>query len=223
MIKFEFDLDLTAEEISEGLKSNLNAAVASTASQMQTKAHEIVEKRLKSGRDLWKKGFQLNKVDDGFWVLSVEGKLANMMEDGFGAGEIKRMLLGGNRAKVNAETGKRYVDVPLAQDADAVTGNIGKTNIQVSQFKNADEMLKEVKMSDWKKGGIKKEQRIVKRIEDIIQTRKKNSSSTKFITIRRVSESSKGWPLTPYGGAKVLDELDFYLEKAFEDSLNKLL
>lgn len=223
MIKFEFDLELTAEELSEGIQANLNAAVASTARSMETKAHEIVERRLKSGKSLWKKGFQLNKVDDGFWVLSVEGKLANMMEDGFGTGEIKRMLLSGNRAKVNAESGKKYVDVPIAQDADSMTGNIGRTNIQVSQFKNADEMLKEITTSDWKKGGVKKEQRIVKRIEDIIQTRKKNSSSTKFITIRRVSESSQGWPLTPYGGAKVLDELDMYLEKAFEESLSKLL
>lgn len=224
MIKLEFDLNLTAEEITGGIKSNLEAAVANTVSMTSNEARKRASEKLKLGLDHWNKGFKVNKIDSGFWVIEIEGKLANMMEDGFAAGEIKRMLLNGNRAKSNqAKSGKRYVDVPLKLDADAMTGSIGKTSVNVSQFKSADELVQSIKTSDWKKGGIKKEKRITQRVEDVIKTRKPSSSNSQYITIKRVSENSTGWSTKPFEGAKVLDNLDNYIERSFFESLNSLL
>lgn len=224
MIKLEFDIDLTSDEILGGIQSNLDAAMAKTVSLTQAKAEQLAASKLKSGLEHWTKGFKITRIDSGFWVLEVEGEMANMMEEGFAAGAIKEMLLNGNRARTNqAMTGKRYVDVPLKLNADAMTGNIGKTNVSVSQFKNADELLQSIKTSDWKRGGIKKEQRITQRVKDVIKTRKPTESASQFITIKRVSEKSTGWPTKPFDGAKVLDKLDDFLEKAFFESLNSLL
>lgn len=227
MIKFELDPSFIAElerDLNQGLRSTLNSAVASVAEGAKAEAGRIAKTKLKRGLTFWERGFTVDKMGDGEWLISLTGKLANMMEEGFGVGEIKDMLLSGNRAKTNAKTGKKYVDVPIGLDSDAVTGKIGKSQLSVSQFKDADELLKSIKTSDWKKGGVKREQVITSRIKDIIQTRKKGQAKgdARFITIRRVSEKSKGWPANPFAGAHVFEQLDGYLERAFEESLDRL-
>lgn len=225
MLKFEFELDLDEDELVNGLRANFDKAVSQTVSKVASRGHELASRRLKSGLRHWEKGFAVDKITEGTWIISMTGKLANMMEDGFGKGEIKDMILNGNRAKYNKSQGKKYVDVPIALDADSMTGSIGKTKVSIKQFKDADAVLKEVKISDWAKGGVKKEKRITQRVEDVIKTRKPKDaeSSSQFMIIRRVSENSKGWPVSPFKGANVFEALDFYLEQAFEESLNSLI
>lgn len=223
MLKLEFDLSDIASELHEGLKAGLNASIAATADKVKTRGLQIANQKLKSGLKFWSKGFAVDKVGDGMWVISMSGKLANMMEDGFNTGDIKKMLLEGNRARHNSAHGKKYVDVPFAQDADALTGNIGKTQVSVQQFKNADEMVKAITTSNWSKGGVQTEKRIVQRVKDVIKSRETQTSSPQYLTIRRVSEKSKGWPTNPFKGAKVFEQLDHYLEQAFEESLDSLL
>jgi hypothetical protein len=223
MIKFEFDLD--EKEIADGIRANFDKAVAQTMSMVQSRARQLASQKLRSGMRHWEKGFSVDKVSDGTWMISMTGKLANMMEDGFKTGEIKDMILSGNRAKYNRSQGKNYVDVPLPLNADQVTGQIGKTTVTVQQFKDADAVMQAIKVSDWARGGVKKEKRIVQRVEDVIRSRKPKDadSSAQFMIIRRVSEKSKGWPTSPFAGAKVLEALDIYLEQAFEESLNSLI
>lgn len=223
MLKFEFDLEEITREISSGLQAGLNLAMAATMDRTKAKAMELASKKLKGGLKHWNQGFAVDKVADGVWIISMTGKLANMMEEGFGTGEIKKMLLEGNRAKANAKDGKKYVDVPLALDADAKSGAIGKTSVKVQHFKNADELIKNINVSDWKRGGIRQEKRITQRVQDVIKSRKTANSDAQFVTIRRVSEKSQGWPVNPFKGAHVFEELDNYLEKYFEESLESYL
>lgn len=223
MITLQFDLGDILEEVTKGLQASLNATVASVAAQTRDEALQMASRKLRSGLKHWEKGFSVDKLDDGTWIISISGKLANMMEDGMAAGEIKKMLLNGNRFRTNAAEGKRYVDVPIGLDANAMTGKIGKTNIQVSHFKNAEELTKNISTSDWVKGGIKKEQRINKRIQDIIASKKTQKDPVSYLTIRRVSEKSQGWPTNPFAGAHVLDQLDAFLERAFEQSLESMI
>jgi hypothetical protein len=225
MFKFEFDLDLDEKELTDGIRENFNSAVAKTVQKVQSQAHLLASQRLKSGLRFWEKGFAIDKIEDGTWMITMTGKLANMMEEGFDKGDIKKMILQGNRAKYNKTEGKRYVDVPLPLNADDMTGNIGKTKVNVQQFKDADAVIQSVKISDWAKGGVKKERRIVQRVEDVIKSRKPKDSESKsqYMMIRRVSENSKGWPVSPFKGANVFEALDLYLERAFEESLNSLL
>lgn len=228
MLKFELDestLRDLEEELHKGLNNSLNATIAAVAGGVQAEAVKIASSKLKRGLTFWERGFSVDKIGEGEWLISLSGKLATMMEDGFGTGEIKRMLLNGNRAKTNSENGAKYVDVPIGLNADSITGKIGKSEITVNRFKNADELMHSIRTSDWKRGGIKRERVISSRIADIIKTRKENQKKAEasFITIRRVSEKSKGWPANPFSGAHVLDKLDDYLERAFEENLERLI
>jgi hypothetical protein len=225
MIKLEVELDFTEDEILDGIRNNFNAAVSNTVKLAEARAHQLASQKLRSGLKFWEKGFAIDKITDGTWVITMTGKLANMMEEGFGRGEIKDMILNGNRARYNKGQGKDYVDVPIHLDADSMTGQIGKTKVTVQKFKDADEVIKSVTLSDWAKGGVKKEKRITQRVEDVIKSRKVKDSETasQYMVIRRVSEKSQGWPVSPFRGAKVFEALDLYLERAFEESLNQLL
>jgi hypothetical protein len=225
MLKFEFELDLDDKELADGLKANFDKAVAQTVAKVSARGHQLASQRLKSGLRHWEKGFSVDKITEGTWMITMTGKLANMMESGFGKGEIKDLILNGNRAKYNKSQGKKYVDVPINLDADSMTGQIGKTKVSIQQFKDADAVMKQIQVSDWAKGGVKKEKRITQRVQDVIKSRKPKDSeqASQFMVIRRVSENSKGWPVSPFKGANIFEALDLYLEQAFEESLNSLI
>lgn len=218
MIKFDLELDLTAEELTKGLEANLKTAAASTVAKVEQDARNVASKKLKGGLKHWNKGLQIDKVGDGLWVLSISGKLAQMMEEGFGIGDIKRLILGGNRYAHNKSEGKNYVDVPISMDADDAVKSVG---VSMEQFASADEVVKFIQMSDWAKGGVRKEKKIVQRVKDVIRSRDEQEGPAQFLTIKRVTPDSKGWPSKPFKGAKVLESLDSYIERAFEKSLKE--
>lgn len=220
MFKLDVELDLSAEEIVEGLDKNLKAATASTVQRVDQDAHALAAQRLKSGLKHWKKGFAIDKIDDGLWIISISGKLAEMMEEGFGVGDIKRLVLGGNRYAHNKAEGKDYVDVPISLDADEAVESVGVT---MQQFTSMDEVVKFVNTSDWAKGGVRKEKKITQRVKDVIRSRNEDGGAERFLTIKRITPDSEGWPKNPYQGAKVLESLDSYIERAFEKSLQEIM
>lgn len=222
-IKFKTNFDINFSDLTDGLDAKLKAAAATTARVTGEKAQNLAGQKLRAGLKWWEKGFNIEKAGDGTWVLSISGKMANMMEDGFGPGAVSDMILNGNRAKVNAAEGKDYVDVPIHKEVNVQTGEIQGTKVRVQQFTNIQELQKQFTFSDFKKGGVKQEQRLVKRVDDIIQSRKKDDASAQFLTIRRLSKNSKPWPQHPFPGAKVLDALDHEIETAFGTALQKLL
>lgn len=227
MIKLTFNLDLTADEISKALKENLNAAAAYTVRETKDIAQRRASQKLSSGFKHWNRGFNMDKVADGIWVLSITGKLANMMEDGFGVGAIFEMISRGNRAQHNKAVGKNYVDIPMIKDADSATGKISGVSVKIQQFKNADDVRKTITISDWKKRGIKRENVITQRINNIIRTRNKGREGVKFLTIKRMSldpaKNSGKWPDKPFPGVKILNELDREIEIVFDKALRSLI
>lgn len=226
-------LGLKADDLVAELKPKLEAAGAATANALYTRGLEFAKQAFgTSGFKNWSKGYKFAKVEDGLYIISIEGKLANMMEDGIETGEISKLIMGGNRAQHNKAEGKNYVDVPIHKDADSA-GNISiqGQKFQVQGFKNADEMMKQfskpetknVKFSRGKE--VQQEERIVaraKKIEGLIKSQNPKDSSTAYMTIRRVGENSV-WPASPYPGGKVLDRLDLEVEKIFATMLDTFL
>lgn len=223
-LKFKFD-DVTFDEVVDGLQSRFKAAVNATMEDAEQHAQTLASQRLKVGLSKWMKGFRFHKVSDEFYVISVDGMLANWMEDGIEPGEVSKAILSGNRAEANQGTGKKYVDVPIAKDADQL-GNLtlGKKGpkVNVKAFANADEMMKSINTSDWKRGGIKQKQVVASRVKDIIKNVDQGSGKTSYMTIRRVSEGSQ-WPKTPFKGARVLDDLGAHIEQNFDKILERFL
>lgn len=225
MLKIKVDTsDLEFDDVLDGIKDRFKAAVASTVAQADTEAHRIANAKLKSAsaKEHWNRGFKVDKISDDFYVVSVEGELSNWMEQGIDVGEVSRSILSGNRAEANRGEGKNYVDVPIAKDADQA-GNIRGTKINVQAFKSADDVMKFINTSDWKRGGIQKKQVIANRVQDIIKNTSPKSGKTSYMTIRRLSENSDPWPSTPYAGANVLQDLDAWLDQNFGSILERYL
>jgi len=218
-------LDLKADDIVSEVEPKLKAAGAATANQLYMRGLEYAKQAFgASGFKNWSNGYKFAKVEDGLYIISVEGKLATMMEDGIETGEISKLIMGGNRAQHNKAEGKDYVDVPIHKDADSA-GNISiqGQKFQVQGFKNADDLMKQfskpenkqVKFSRGKE--VEEESRIVaraKKVEGLIKSQNPKNGSTAYMTIRRVSKDSV-WPSSPYAGGKVLDRLDLEVEKIF--------
>jgi hypothetical protein len=225
----KFKLKLNVKDITEDIEPQLKQAGAATASAAYYRGLELAKSGFgSSGFKNWSKGYKFNKVDDGMYVIAVEGKLANMMEDGINTGEISEMLMKGTRASINKAQGKDYVDVPFHKDADAAGSvSIQGQKFQVQGFKNADEMMKQFSkpqsksVSFTKGSGIEKENRMIsraKKLQDLIKSEDQKKGSTSYLTIRRVSEDSV-WPASPYAGQKVLDKLSLEVEQIFAKML----
>lgn len=230
-MKFKFDLDLDENELSRGLQSEINKSLAIATSEAVQHGRELARSRFKgSGEKRWLEGFKTHKVNDNFYVISVDGKLANWMEDGIQTGEISKAIMEGNRAQHNKAEGKKYVDVPFFKDADA-GGTIhagGGTRVNIRAFADADSMVKSlerktVKMSDFANKRVKEEQRVVQRVQDVIKSvDPKSENNTRYLTIRRVTENST-WPKTPFKGAKILEDLEAFIEKRFDEILRQVM
>ncbi len=232
-MRIKAKLDLKVDDIVADLEPKVKAAGAATANALYMKGLEYARQSFgASGFKNWSKGYKFAKIEAGLYVISVEGKLANMMEDGIETGEISKMIMDGNRAQHNKAEGKNYVDVPIHKDADSA-GNISiqGQKFQVQGFKNADEMMKQfskpenknVKFSRGKE--VEQEQRMVaraKKIEGLIKSQNPKDGSTAYMTIRRVGENSV-WPASPFPGGKVLDKLDLEVERIFATMIEAFL
>lgn len=232
-MKIKSKLDFKADDIISEVEPKLKMAGSATASAVYQKGLEFARQAFgSSGFKNWSKGYKFAKVEDGLYIISLEGKLANMMEDGIETGEISKMIMGGNRAQHNKAEGKNYVDVPIHKDADS-SGNISiqGQKFQVKGFKNADEMMKQfskpenkqVKFSRGKE--VEQEQRMVsraKKIEGLIKSQNSKDNSSAYMTIRRVGKDSV-WPASPYSGGKVLDRLDLEVERIFATMIDTFI
>lgn len=227
-LKLKFE-DVKFDDVVDGLRDRFKAAVNATMEDAQSEAQTMAARKLKTGLKKWTDGFRFHKVSDDFYVISVEGTLAMWMEDGIQAGEVSKAILSGNRADSNKGEGKNYVDVPIAKDADSMgsisLGKKGGPKVNVQAFANADQLMKNISTSDWKKGGIKKKQVMASRVKDIIKNVEvagPKTGTTSYMTIRRLSPGDQ-WPKSPFKGAKVLDDLGYHIEKNFDKILERFL
>lgn len=220
-IKFNVDTDLSG--IVEGLQERFKTGMSAVMTEANDHAMHYASQKLRTGLSKWIKGYKVNKVSDEWYVISIEGQMANWMEDGMEAGELSKAIMSGNRASSNKAEGKNYVDVPIAKDSDNLTvGGKSGPKLSVKAFKDADSMMKSFTTSDWKKGGTKQKQAMVNRVKDIVKNQDTKTGTTSYMTIRRVSEKSM-WPKSPTSGAKVLDETANYLEQNFVTIMERYL
>lgn len=227
MLKFKFDTtDFDTSEIVSGLKVRVQSAFSSMMAEVNQEGQRFASSKLKKGLGNWRKGFKMHKVTDDLYLISVEGRLANWMEDGIKTGEVSKAIMSGNRAESNKAEGKNYVDVPITKDADAAgnmsLGKKGGPTVNIKSFANADQLMKFINTSDWKRGGTTQKQVIQSRVKDIIKNVEPKTGKASYLTIRRVTDKSI-WPKTPFGGAKVLEHLDKYIDANIDKILSRFI
>jgi hypothetical protein len=226
-------LNLNIKELLNDIEPRLKAAGAATAGRLYQRGFELARQGFgRSGFNHWRNGYKFSKVDDGLYVIAVEGKFAMMMEDGIKTGEISRMIMHGTRAAYNRSQGKDYVDVPLFKDGGQSNSvRIGGEKFEINTFKNSDELMKHfskpmLKQVTFTRGkSIEQEERIIqrsKKIEGLIRSQDPKSGNTAYLTIRRVTNESV-WPETPYEGQKILDKLELEVEQIFSNMIEQFM
>lgn len=220
MFKFKFDLQLTEQELTSAIKPRLQTAVAKTSAKLKANAQKMAQSSLKKGLSKWLEGLSLDRVSDDVYVLSVNGKLANMIEEGFTGDELKSLILNGRRAAHNKAQGKNYVDVPFALSSDDISKQF---SVSMTELQSAPAALKTMEVSDYKANAISEKNVVVQRIKDVIRTRTAEGAEgikTSVVTIKRVTHKSK---LSGWKGVKILNSSQLLqnLSKDFEDSLKE--
>ena len=228
MLKFKIDTsDLDFSDVVEGLNNGIKAAQAEMVNLIDAEGRRLASQKLKSDRakNHWNRGFRVAKYDDNTIIMSIDGLLANWMESGIDVGEISDKIMSGQRAEFNVgaaqkgkafgeATGKKYVDVPIGKDANAL-GNIhsgrgGRGAINIRAFQNAAQVTKHITSSDYKSGQIKQKQVVQSRIKDVIKNIEPTTGQASYLVIRRVTEDSV-WPKQPFPGAQVFTDLEDFV------------
>lgn len=217
MIKIKGKLNFSDKDLEKYVRDGFNSAVEKTVAKTANRIQEQAGSRLKGGMKKWEKGFSIDQLSNDTFVLTLSGKLASMMEDGIGVGEISKMIMEGNRANYNRAEGKNYVDVPIPKPEIS--------SVQV--FRDADSLMshfskKKVKFSDIKNKGVRQEDRQLRRVKDLIESKKTMDSDSQFLVIKRVTENSI-WPARPFAGAKAFESGSTQIASDFEDILRKVL
>lgn len=223
-----FNIDV--DNITEDIQQDAMDALAMAFEKGDEYARALAKDKAPGRHPLWEHGFRTFKVNDNLWVFELQGKLAEMIDDGYNDSQIKEMLLSGYRSKFNKKNGKAYVDVPMGLKEK--NGQVGGISVQV--FKDANALMSQFKKTEHKttvtrkpgqdhtvqrtKSAVKTKNEATKRVGKVIQN-KINSlpSNTKFMTITRVSRDSKGWSKN-HPGLGIMStggDLEKFVEDAF--------
>ena len=204
-------------ELEKEIEQAFNQAVKDTIAKTTEKVKDYARANMEKGYDKWEKGFSLDEIAPGEFILSVSGQVAKVLEDGWRRGEISDMLRSGSRYKYNQSVGKEYVDVPLDAPNNAKARFVDADGL-MNQFQK-----KKVKFSDPKRTPpIREEDRYIRRVKEVIESKKKLDSNSRFMTIRRVGKNTV-WPANPKPGVKALEKGAKDLERDFEEILKRLL
>ena len=215
MIKLTGKLDFTEKDLEQHVESGFKSAFQQTVAKVTSTIQSTAGQKLRKGLGHWQKGFDVDSVGNDTYIFTIRGKLASMMEDGISPGEISSMIMNGNRAKFNKAQGKDYVDVPIDKSQ--------KTAVQV--FRDADSLMasfqkRKVNISDFKKNRVKQEDRYLRRVKDLIESKKKIDANSQFMVIRRMDKDSI-WPSSSFEGAKSFEAGLEEVAKIFEENLRR--
>jgi hypothetical protein len=237
-------LDFNYKDLASELSSELDQALIETKTKLANEAYKEgfthAHKKLgKSGFSLWSKDYKIEPGNDGEFIISITGKLAEAIDRGWNVGEISKMLMDGPRASFNRGEGKNYVDVPISKDADSKgMFNIpGLGKVQVTKFKNAHDV--EAQFSQGRSGPPKTMQRIVERakkenlaknatkdqqkaVQNLIKSTDPATKTTTHLMIKRVTDKSM-WPKTHTKGPEALKIVGKYFEDNFDRILAEVL
>lgn len=234
-MKLEFDDKALADDLGMELDRAMSQAKARTAHESYRHGYAHAHKELgSSGFTLWSKGYKIDTIGDEGYLVTISGKLAEGIDRGWQPGEISRMIMNGNRAAFNKGEGKNYVDVPISKDADSKgmfnIPEVGK--VKITHFRDASDVM--AQFSD-RKGGITKAKRkterakveglskeATKRVENLIKSTDPIKNKSKFLMIKRVTDSSQ-WPKTHKKGPEALNTVGKYFEQNFERILLEVI
>jgi len=120
------ELGKSIDQIGSDMERNLQMMVAGIASQTRGKIVREAGQKLQSTREDYIGGVQGPiQVGENVYVIMLEGEMANRVESGWGAFDMKPGLLNGSKSK-STKDGGRYVTVPFRHSPSSKEPTSGK-------------------------------------------------------------------------------------------------
>lgn len=251
----DIEVKLIADELGKSLKNlapavqhELEAAVGNLA---QATYAAMIAKVQSMGldpknRQAMLKGLKFENLGDATWLIYIDGEWANKLEEGFGAYNIKDVLLQsqktvevGSRAGQpwvrKNKKGKKYAAVPfdhhpssgeksqgLAQEINKMMGRNQAGSLQsITQlFVDANGKPIHGKIS------AHTDETTPKNLQGLVKYQHVHESgkvSSVYMTYRMVGEDSKGWVHPGHKGYQLFKEAETYVQSELRNILKTLL
>jgi hypothetical protein len=119
LIPIRIDISDIANEFSQVNEKDLSTTVLSAAvSDLRAKIGEKASRELKSSKSDFLSSIKVEVFSHHYAEVSLVGKLANQVESGTSAFDIKTGLLNSSKVKISKD-GSKYIDVPFTQGTPA--------------------------------------------------------------------------------------------------------
>lgn len=224
------------DQINQAVGDLANAAYASMISNAQAQLH--------SSRQDYISGLEFTKLGDNSFLISLSGKMANALEDGYGPFDMKPGML--NSKKIvgvgsrsgqpwvqHSQKGTRYAAVPFEHHPfqGGKTGDLEADIKKLLAFNRQGKLQKITKIfkDDLGKplaGKVATAHNATGNLEGLVKFQhvsEKGTTSSVYMTWRMISDNSIGWQHPGFPGIHLFPEAEKYVEKELTNIINMLL
>lgn len=241
-------LGKTLENVAEGIITELEESVA----QLAQAAHAAISAQIQAGehdpknRKAYLDGLDLQKLDEGHFLLSLDGDWANKLESGYPSYDLKAVLLAstsnvtaGSRAGQpwvrKSKEGKKYAAVPfhhrpfakdqgrsnLAPEIRKLTAEnaSGRQQRLTQIFKSAEGESLSGRVASVRNTGNPRLEGLTK-YQHIHES---GNVQSVYLTFRFISEDSAGWQHPGHKGYNYFKQAEEFVAMELDNIINSLL
>lgn len=242
MIDVTFDVQSSGVvgELSEKMAKAVSAGLQATLADVRDKWQWKAQTTLHSTRPLYLQGLNFNSIkyplgNDMFsGLISLQGKLPNMIESGTSAFDEKLGFSKSELKKVKPKGGW-YMTIPMRHSTPGSNGTFGNSmpkNIYklASKLKDGDSLTAdEVANLGYTKGiswnGYQHKSFKYEGLTRIVKSYSGKTKQSTYVTFRRVSDKSdpKSWWHPGFPGIHLAKQLELYAKSALENNIQRAI
>lgn len=238
-------LDIALEDIEAATFEAVQYAVEQAVINTYDEAKRLAQERLVTTRADYIKGLNLESPSANVWIISLNGKIPNMWEDGFPSFDMKPGLLAGPNSKFG-KNGEVYNTVPYRHQiySKVATNKAGPTLRDAAKIlifkQNLNKTIRDGATNRPVQGlagklgpttvknlqGLAKYQNTYNSAKTVNgQIQAFQTTQSQYLTFRRVSTASdpSKWIHPGYKGAQIFPDLEHYLDFEVDNILKILL
>jgi len=225
------NIDLKLAELGQNIESvgtetqrTIQTLVDGIAYQAFDKAIQLANQNLRSTRADYIGALNFKKLDNNIYIITLEGKHANAVEDGYDSFDQKPGLLNGPNAKIT-EKGTKFNTIPYGfKPQSKVSMSPKMTNMRDA----VNVLIKERGLNKIIKQNGKPRQGVVARIKNTgikdleglvkIQKQYQRTVQSTYMTFRRVSSNSdpSKWIHPGFKGAHIFPMVEAFIERELD-------
>ena len=245
-------LNKTLEGIAPAVEVGINDAIRGVAEAAYASIVAKAQSQLQSTRQDYLSGLRFENLDDNSYMISLEGEWANKLEEGFGAYDLRTVLLkstktvevGSRSGQPWVQTGKKgqkYAHVPfehqpfakagragdMAEAVQSLTGINVKGNLQAltKVFRDMDGKPLEGRVAVAHLGSVKdpRLENLTKYQSVVTDKNGKQRVQSTYLTYRTISELGKPWIHPGYDGVQAFQDAEREIQAQIDKIINTML